>query len=130
MLASVEIVSNHLVKFESEEIKMKCIIAIVQDQDRTILADALLDADLRATQLKSFGSFLRAGNTTFLIVVKEEQVDDTLKIIEENCKAREQYIASPASFDINLELTTAFPVEVEVGGAIVFVLPVEAYYRF
>ncbi len=109
---------------------MKLIVAIVQDQDRSTLADALLEAGLRTTQLKSTGSFLRAGNLTFLIGVEDNQVTPTLQLIEENCKSREQYIASPASYDVNLEITTAFPVEVEIGGAVVFVLPIESYHRF
>ncbi|MBG9987840.1 cyclic-di-AMP receptor [Aerococcaceae bacterium DSM 111176] len=109
---------------------MKLILAIVQDQDRQVLADALMEADLRTTQLKSTGSFLRAGSTTFLIGVEDNQVNSTLAIIEENCKAREQYFASPMGYDINFEMSTAFPVEVEVGGAVCFVLPVDSHHRF
>lgn len=109
---------------------MKLIIAIVQDQDSGVLANALTDAEIGATQLKSTGSFLRSGNTTFLIGVEEEKIDDTLSIIKENCKTREQLVASPANHDITLELTGIFPIEVEVGGAVVFIVPVEQLHRY
>lgn len=109
---------------------MKLIIAIVQDQDEAVLTRAFGEAKLPATKLSSTGSFLRSGNTTFLIGVDDRRVDEVLATIEENCKKRDEYVISPTNYDINLDMTTSFPIEVEIGGAIVFVLPIEAYYRY
>lgn len=109
---------------------MKLIVAIVQDQDQDLLGRAFLEARVPATKLSSTGSFLRSGNTTFLIGVDDERVEEVLNIIEANGKRREQIVSQPATFDINFEMSQSFPMEVEVGGAIVFVLPIEQSYRF
>ena len=68
---------------------MKLIICIVQDQDSGALMDELMDEGFRITKLASTGGFLKAGNTTLLTGVEDDQVDQALKIIEENCKTRE-----------------------------------------
>ena len=48
---------------------MKMIIAIIQDQDSQELSDQLVKHDFRATKLATTGGFLRAGNTTFYVVL-------------------------------------------------------------
>ena len=68
---------------------MKLIMAIIQDKDSAILSDELVEANVRATKLPSTGGFLRAGNTTFMIGVEDERVDEVLQIIKTNCEARE-----------------------------------------
>jgi len=65
---------------------MKMIIAIVQDQDLNPLQEDLTEKGFRMTNLASTGGFLRAGNSTLLIGVEEEKLDECLKIIEENSK--------------------------------------------
>lgn len=107
---------------------MKLIIAIIQDKDEDLLGQAFLDAEIRATKLSTTGGFLRAGNTTFMIGTEDSKVDQVLQLIEDNCKRRDQIVPSPASYDINM--SQAIPIEVEVGGAIVFVLPVDQFIRF
>ena len=67
---------------------MKLIMAIIQDKDSAILSDELVEANVRATKLPSTGGFLRAGNTTFMIGVEDERVDEVLRIISTNCEAR------------------------------------------
>ncbi len=109
---------------------MKLIVAIVQDQDQQILGRALLENDVRATKLSSTGGFLRSGNTTFLLGVEDERVDEVLAIIKRSSQSREQYISSPVHMDVNLEVSNTYPLRVEVGGAIVFVLPIESYHHF
>ncbi|WP_124057798.1 cyclic-di-AMP receptor [Vaginisenegalia massiliensis] len=109
---------------------MKLIIAIVQDQDKTILGNALFDANIRATKLSSTGSFLRSGNTTFLIGIEEERVDEVLEVIKASSQSREQYISSPVNLDVTLDVSASYPVKVEVGGATVFVLPIDQFLQF
>ncbi len=109
---------------------MKLIVAIVQDQDQQILGRAFLENDIRATKLSSTGGFLRSGNTTFLVGIEDERVDEVLAIIKRSSQAREQYISSPVHMDVNLEVSNTYPLRVEVGGAIVFVLPIESYHHF
>lgn len=109
---------------------MKLIIAIVQDQDQNDLSRAFYNANIRATKLSTSGSFLRAGNTTFMIGVEESRIDEVLDIIKRCSQAREQYISAPGHLALGLESATGIPVKVEVGGATVFVLPVEQFLQF
>lgn len=109
---------------------MKLIMAVIQDKDSAILSDELVEANIRATKLPSTGGFLRSGNTTFMIGVEDERVEEVLAIIKANCESREQFMAAPVSIDATLESTIAYPMEVLVGGATVFVLPIEGFHRF
>ena len=105
---------------------MKLIIAIVQDKDSHLLSDEFANANIRATRLSTTGGFLRAGNTTFLVGIEEE----VLSIIRENCESREQLTTPPVHLDTTLEAGMSMPVPIRVGGATVFVVPVDAFYRF
>lgn len=109
---------------------MKLIIAVVQDKDANRLSTALVKADFRATKLASTGGFLKAGNSTFLIGVEDDQVDQVLEIIKANCKSREQLIAPVSPLGGNADSYVPYPVEIQVGGATVFVMPVERFAQF
>ena len=61
---------------------MKMVVAVVQDKDAHRLSNALVKEGIRATKLASTGGFLRAGNTTFLIGVEDEKVEDVMRIIQ------------------------------------------------
>ena len=56
--------------------------------------------------------------------------DKVLDIIRDCSEQRDQVVAYPANLDMNLDVATSFPMKVEVGGAIVFVLPIDSFYRF
>jgi uncharacterized protein YaaQ len=71
---------------------MKLLIAVIQDKDSNRLSQALIKEGFRATKLASTGGFLRAGNTTFLIGVEDDRVEDALEIIRANCKVRDQLV--------------------------------------
>lgn len=109
---------------------MKMIIAVIQDQDSNKLSAALVKANFRATKLASTGGFLRAGNTTFLIGVKDDEVDKVMNVIQTSCKSREQLISPVSPIGGTAESYVPYPIEVEVGGATVFVLNIEDYRHF
>lgn len=109
---------------------MKLIIAVVQDKDSNRLSNALVQADFKATKLASTGGFLKAGNTTFLIGTEDDKVDEVLEIIKQNCKAREQLVAPVSPMGGNADSYVPYPVEIQVGGATVFMLPVERFEQF
>lgn len=109
---------------------MKLIIAVVQDQDSNRLSGALVDHNFRATKLASTGGFLKSGNTTFLIGTEDIRVDKALQIIKDNCQSREQMVAPVSPMGGNADSFVPYPVEVEVGGATVFVLPIEQFHNF
>ena len=109
---------------------MKLVIAVVQDQDSNRLSNALTKNNFRATKLATTGGFLRSGNTTFMIGIEETKVSKLLEVIRENCRAREQMVSPVSPMGGNADSYIPYPVEVEVGGATVFVLPIEQFHQF
>lgn len=109
---------------------MKLIVAIVQDKDSSRLSSALISEKIKATKLASTGGFLKEGNTTFFIGVEKEKIEDVLDIIKNNCKTRDQIVSPVSTFSGNADSYISYPIEVEVGGATVFVLPIESYFQF
>ena len=65
---------------------MKLIIAIIKDEDNDAVSRALTKEEFRVTLTASTGGFLRSGRSTLLIGVEDDQVDQALEIIRENCK--------------------------------------------
>jgi uncharacterized protein YaaQ len=108
---------------------VKLIIAVVQDDDADTLVEALLRKEFRATKLTSSGGFLRASNATVLLGVEDDQVDAALKVVEENCTSRTQVVNPMPPIMEPGEFYLPYPVEVQLGGATVFVLPVERFER-
>ena len=109
---------------------MKLIVAVVQDQDSNRLSKALMDHNFRTTKLATTGGFLRSGNTTFLIGTDDIRVDKALQIIQENCRSRDQLVAPVSPMGGNVDSYVPKPIDVEVGGATVFVLPVDQFLHF
>jgi uncharacterized protein YaaQ len=109
---------------------MKLVVAVVQDQDSNRLSNALTKNNFRATKLASTGGFLRSGNTTFLIGTEDSLVQKVLDIIRDNCRSREQMVAPISPMGGNADAYIPYPIEVEVGGATVFVLPIDQFHHF
>lgn len=109
---------------------MKLIIAVVQDKDSNRLSNALVNAEFRATKLASTGGFLKAGNSTFLIGTDDDKIEEVLEIIKTNCQSREQLVAPVSPMGGNADSYVPYPVEIQVGGATVFVVPVEQFEQF
>ncbi|MBV2197108.1 cyclic di-AMP receptor DarA [Bacillus velezensis] len=109
---------------------MKLIVAVVQDQDSNRLLKVLTDHNFRVTKLATTGGFLKSGNTTFMIRVEDIRVDKALSLIKENGCKRDQMIAPVSPMGGNADSYVPYPVEVEVGGATVFVLPVDEFHQF
>ncbi|WP_025028181.1 cyclic-di-AMP receptor [Caldalkalibacillus mannanilyticus] len=109
---------------------MKLVIAVVQDKDSNRLSSALVKKDFRATKLASTGGFLKAGNTTFLIGIDDDKMDEVLEIIKKNCQSRQQLVAPVSPMGGNADSYVPYPVEIQVGGATVFVVDVEKFEQF
>ncbi len=109
---------------------MKLVIAIVQSDDSGVLSDALRDNNYRWTLISTTGGFLREGNATFLIGVEEDAIESLLQLIQENCKTRTQLVNPMPPVVEPGELYLAQPIEVQVGGATVFVLDVARFEKF
>jgi uncharacterized protein YaaQ len=108
---------------------MKLVVAIVHNEDAGVLVDALLEREYRATRLHSSGGFLKQSNASVIVGVEDAQVDEVLGIVRENCHARTQIVNPMPPIMEPGEFFMPYPLEVEVGGATVFVLPVERFER-
>jgi uncharacterized protein YaaQ len=108
---------------------MKLIIAIVQDDDAGDLIDIITEEGFRVTKLATTGGFLKSGNTTLMIGVDEDKVDKVLLMIEDVCKTREQVVTAPSPVSGSTGVFVPYPVEVEVGGATIFVVDVDKFIK-
>ncbi len=108
---------------------MKLVVAIVHSEDAGALVDALLEREFRATRLHSSGGFLKQTNATIMLGVEDAQVDEVIGIVGEQCHARTQIVNPMPPIMEPGEFYLPYPVEVEMGGAVVFVLPVERFER-
>ncbi len=109
--------------------RVKLVVAIVHHEDARALVDALLDREFRATKLSSSGGFLKQSNGTVLLAVEDDAVDEVLGIVRETCRSRTQVVNPMPPIMEPGEFFMPYPLEVEVGGATVFVLPVERFER-
>ncbi|MED4590625.1 cyclic-di-AMP receptor [Priestia flexa] len=109
---------------------MKLVIAVIQDSDSTKLLNALVEKGFRSTKLSSSGGFLKSGNTTIMIGTEDEKVQTVLDIIKGECQSRNQFISPVSPMGGNADSYIPYPVEVEVGGATVFVLPIDQFHQF
>ena len=106
---------------------MKLVIAIVQDDDAVDLIEELNDKDFRVTKLATTGGFLKSGNTTLMI--EKEKVTDVVKVVEDVCKMRKEIIQTPTTISNGTGMYMPYPMEVEVGGATIFVLDVDQFIK-
>ena len=109
--------------------RVKLVVAIVHHEDAGALVDALLDREFRATRLASSGGFLKQSNATVILGVDDDAVDEVMEIVREACHSRTQVVNPMPPIMEPGEFFMPYPLEVEVGGATVFVLPVEHYER-
>ena len=107
---------------------MKLIFAIVNKDDSNAVQNALTKNHFSVTKLATTGGFLLAGNTTFIIGTDDDKVDTVLGLIEENSKRRTQIV--PYSVAYGTGMSSAYPIEVSVGGATIFVTDVTRFERY
>jgi uncharacterized protein YaaQ len=112
---------------EAEPNKL-CVI-IVSDTDANRLMGRLVEAGLPATKIGSTGGFLRRGNATIISGVEGSAVDTVAEIVREECHARKEFVPVQTLPFLGDGGFSAEPVEVRVGGAIMFVLDVERFIR-
>jgi uncharacterized protein YaaQ len=108
---------------------VKLVIAVVQGEDAQRTSEALTSGGYASTRLSSSGGFLQQGNVTFLIGVEDSRVNAAVQLIRDNCRERSRYLTPMPPVPEPGELFMAYPVEVQVGGATVFVVPVDSFEK-
>jgi uncharacterized protein YaaQ len=109
---------------------VKLLVTVVNREDMYTLVDALMRAGYDATIINTTGGFLREGNATLLIGVENDEVGEVLKIVAANCHTRVKRVVPPPVLDQAQMPLALEPIEVEVGGAVVFTMTVEQFVRF
>ena len=109
---------------------MKLIFAIIRYDNEDEVVNALTQKRFSITKLSSTGGFLRKCNTTLMIGTEEERVTEAIETIKKECGARQKitinmpYISGSAMMNC-----ATMPMNVEVGGATIFVIDVEDYEK-
>lgn len=85
---------------------MKLIIAVIQDHVATDVLTELSNNKIRATKLSSTGGFFKQGNTTILIGVEDEKLEEIKEMIL-NISNKKEYIdektANTVMFTLNMD---------------------------
>lgn len=103
---------------------MKLIMAIVGSDDSREVLERLTKAGFRATVISTTGGFLREGNTTIFLGTEDSRVAQAVEVLRQVCRRRTQWV-SPLPTLEGPGLEMAEPIEISVGGAVVFVMNVE-----
>jgi uncharacterized protein YaaQ len=82
---------------------MKLIITITRDEDCKSISEALIEKEYRLTRIASTGGFLRRGQTTMMIGVEDEKVEDVIKIVRGNCAPVSERSRRCILFVLNVE---------------------------
>lgn len=105
---------------------MQLVLAIIQDRDTDLALERLVAAGIPVTRIATSGGFIRQGNTTLLMGVDSARVKQITDILNETCHRRTMYMPMAAGItDPAYGLHNQ--IEVEVGGASVFVFEVEHF---
>jgi uncharacterized protein YaaQ len=108
---------------------VKLVVAIVQGEDAGHTVQALNAAGISVTRLASSGGFLQQGNATLLVGIEEDRVNEVLALVRANCRERNRYLTPMTPMVEPGEVLMPFPVEVQVGGATIFVLNAEQFEK-
>src|SRR5262245_31095447 len=98
-------------------------LAIVQVEDAPMLLERLVADGFGATRIDASGGFLRRTSAVVLVATSEARIPWLLESIRQTCRSRmEMWFPHVCDGFVDLAME---PIEVEVGGAVVFVLPIE-----
>ena len=109
--------------------QLKLVIIIASDADADRLMKRLIEQGLPATKIGSTGGFLHRGSATILSGVEANEVDQVLAMVRTECHARTEYMPVQTLPFFGEGAALSEPVEVRVGGAIVFVVGVERFEK-
>ena len=104
-------------------------VVIASDADADRLMRRLVQQGYPATKIGSTGGFLRRGNATILSGVEAGDVDAVLGTVRAECRARTERVPVQALPLFGEGAVLTEPLEIRVGGAIVFVLAVERFEK-
>jgi len=102
-------------------------ITIVDGGQSKDLLKALNAQNFPATTLDAVGGFLHEAMVTLVVGMPESRLPLFFSLVREKCPSRIRYVP----MGVELSLSPGYPmmIEARVGGATVFVLPVERFVQ-
>jgi len=107
---------------------MKLVMAIVNSEDAQRVMRSLTDEGFSVTKLATTGGFLMSGNITLITGVEDDRVDEAIDVIRKMSQSRTRAVPSLPESGIGGFFDTSL-VDVVVGGATIFVLPVDRFEK-
>lgn len=107
---------------------MKLVMAIVNADDAHAVINHLTQEGYSVTRLATTGGFLKTGNTTIIVGVDSEKVDNVVEIIRQHSHSRKQLVSTAS--ELGMGFFPSVPTEITVGGATIFVVDVERFDKF
>jgi uncharacterized protein YaaQ len=107
---------------------MKLLIAIVGRDDASPALEAFARERLAATLIDARGGLLSEGSAAILAGLDDHALPRAFRLLREHCRRRRGLLPTDMPEAMH-EWAVAEVVPVEVGGAVVFVLPVARFER-
>lgn len=109
---------------------MKLIMAVMSGSDEKAVSTELMKGGFYVTKLAGTGGFLRSRTTTLISAVNNERVETALEIIRTTSKSRKYDISKIDDSSRQIAMEFFDKSEIVVGGATVFVLNIENFYKY
>ena len=103
---------------------MKLVYAIIRNDNEDDVTSALMQEGFTVTRLSTTGGFLRKGSTTLMIALQDEQLEQCIDIIKQQSGSR-PYVSGSSLMNY-----TTMPMNVEIGGATIMVVPLERFEKY
>ena len=107
---------------------MKLLLTVINHDDAHDVMFNLTQSGYNVTKLATTGGFLMVGNVTFIVGVEDERLEGALDIIRRSSTSRGQMM--PKKTEAQPGSGSELPINITVGGATVFVLNVDQFYKF
>ncbi len=102
-------------------------ITIVDGSQSRDLLKALNEHNFPATTLDAVGGFLHEAMVTLIIGMSDTRLPTFFSLLRKKCPSRTRYVP----MGVELSLSPGYPmmIEARVGGATVFIVPVERFVQ-
>ncbi len=109
---------------------MKLVYAIIRTDNEDDVVAELTKNQFSITRLSTTGGFLKKGNTTLLIGTEDKNVDKVIDIIKKECGKHQRITVNvPYMSGTAMVNYGTMPMNVEIGGATIFVTDVDRFEK-
>lgn len=109
---------------------MKFCVVIVPSSDGDRLLSRMAEQGFPATRVGSTGGFLKRGSVTVFSALEEARVPELVSLLHhEFPEVTERMPAAGLPFMDDLDVPSSAMIDVRVGGAVLFVLPLDRMVR-